>query len=113
MGPYINPTRHQGASHLLTSMTKAKRLVEQGRGDWCSANLPDLPALVRTRPDDRQSIGASGVVAAPVPASSLDGKTAMIFRLPAKIFLLLLPDAVYTQSVTARFAKAQLNSKTS
>ena len=41
----------------------------------------------------------------------------MIFRLPAKNlrFLLLLAAAVYTQSVTARFAKVQpqLNSKTS
>ena len=41
-------------------------------------------AGVRARPDEPQSIGASGVVSAQVPAPPLDGKTAMIFRLPAK-----------------------------
>ena len=31
MGPYINPTRHQGASHLSQDKhDKAKRFVEQG-----------------------------------------------------------------------------------
>ena len=64
---------------------------------------------MRTRPDDRQSIGASGVVATPVPASSLDGKTAMIFRLrraKTRFLLLLTAAALSTHSASARFAKA-------